>query len=99
MAEEVLSDDKYRLTRKQLRDYKEYPLSIRILKAICRIDFLYAIYLKALDNEKINTKFIVNQRRLRQIPFGAENGDAHELTSEEEIQNIISRIRTAIETR
>lgn len=99
MAEEVLSDDRYKLTRRQLRDYKEYPLSIRVLKALCRIDGLYSIYLKMLDNDKINWKFIVNQRKLRQIPFDKQAKDTHELASEEEIQSIIARIKTAIETK
>ena len=87
----------FKLTRKQLRDYKEYPLSIRILKALCRIDGLYSIYLKMLDNDRINWKFIVNQRKLRQIPFEKEEKDVHEKASQEEINVIISRIRSAIE--
>ena len=100
MAEEVLKDDYYKLTREQLCNYQGYTPIMKLVKALCRIDFLYNVYLWMLSNEKLQLGFLKRQRRIRKTirdsAYEAEKADAHELTSEEEIQSIISRIDYAL---
>ncbi len=98
MAEEVLQDDYYRLTKEQLCNYKEYSIGTKIIRALCRIGFLYNGYLKLIANESLQWKFLQNQRKLRQRAYDAEKNDAHEITSEEEIQMIINKICGALKT-
>lgn len=96
MAEEVLKDDYYRLTKEQLCGYQEYSIGTKMIKALCRVDFLYNIYLKMLSNEKLQWSFLKHQRCIRNKAYEAEKADAHELTSEDEIQFIIGRIDHAL---
>ena len=98
MAEEILQDDSYKLTAKQIREIHDYPLSVRVQKAICRVDFLYRIYLKMIDNEELTWGFLVRQRQLRQKAYVTEKEHAHELTSEQEMGEIIDRIAKALES-
>lgn len=97
MAEEVLRDDYYRLTKKQLRSYKDYSIPTRIIKTLCRIDALYGVYLKLVNNDKLKWSFLEKQRELRKRPFVAEAAEPHELSTEDEINSIIDKIRIAIE--
>ena len=55
MAEEVLKDAAYRLTKEQLKGIRDYPDSVKLMKAICRIDVLYHIYLRLLNNRSMGT--------------------------------------------
>ena len=98
MAEEVLKDDSYKLTARQIREIHNYPLPVRVQKAICRVDFLYRIYLKMINNEKITWGFLVRQRQLRQKAYITEKEHAHELTNEQEMGEIIGRIAKALES-
>lgn len=95
MAEEVLRDDSYKLTPKQIKGIHNYPLTVRAQKAVCRIDLLYSIYLKMVNNEKLAWSFLVRQRQLREKAYVTEKEHAHELTTEMEIEEIIGRIRNA----
>lgn len=97
MAEEVLKDDSYKLTAKQIRGIHNYPLSVRMQKAVCRVDFLYRIYLKMIDNEKLQWGFLIHQRELRRKAYITEREHAHELTDEKEMKEIIGRIAMALE--
>ncbi len=97
MAEEVLSNDYYKLTRAQLHSYQDYSLGTKVLKAFSQIDCLYNVYLRLLTNEKLQWKFLQRQRKIRQKPYDDERNDAHELTSEKEIKEIIDKIRDALE--
>lgn len=96
MAEEVVKDDYYKLTKKQLNSYKEYALGTKVIKAICRIDVIYSIYLSLIKNEKLKWAFLENQRKLRQKAYDDEKNDAHELTNETEILTIINKISRAL---
>lgn len=98
MAEDVLKDDVYRLTKEQLKEIHAYPRSVKILKALCRVDVIYQIYLRILDNKNLKLSFLEKQRQLRQKAYDNEKAHDHELTSEQEIQEIIRRIRTAEES-
>lgn len=95
MAEEVLKDDSYRLTKEQIKGIHAYSGPVKAIKAVSRIDILYKIYLKLLDNKKLTWPFLENQRRLRQKAYENERAHAHELTDEQEINEIIGRIRKA----
>lgn len=97
MAEEVLGDDSYRLTPQQIKGVHHYPLSVRAMKAICRIGFLYQSYLKLIDNEKLKWGFLERQRALRRKAYETEKEHAHELTSDQEIAEITGKIARALE--
>lgn len=101
MAEEVLHDDSYRLTRKQLKDYKEYSREEKRVRAFVNTPVLYDIYLSMLKNEKLQFGFFKNQRRIRKEKHDYlrdfEKQHEHELTSEKEIDSIINRIIYALE--
>lgn len=96
MAEEVLLDDYYKLTKEQLCNFREYSMATKCLKAVCRIGFLYNLYLKLLQNEKLQWGFLQHQRELRKKPYELQEKCKHELTSEEEIAVITDKIRKAL---
>lgn len=96
MAEEVFREKSYLLTKKQLCNYKEYALGTRIIKKICAIRPLYRWYLKLLGNEKLQWKFLMNQRELRKVPYQLEERLKHERTSQEEMDSIIGKIQKAL---
>lgn len=100
MAEEVLHDDYYRLTKRQLRKYREYGLTERLMRSVIEIKPLYNMYLSLLNNEKIKWNFLRRQRKVREenqkVAMENEIRFAHELASEEEISRIIERIQYAI---
>ncbi len=96
MAEEVLRDDFYLLTSKQIKGVRQDPFPVKLTRAAGRVGFLYNGYLKLLENEKIQWKFLQNQRTLRQRAYDIERAHAHELADEEEIEGIIDKIRKAL---
>lgn len=96
MAEEVLKDDYYRLTREQLSSYHNYDAVTRLIKAVCKIDCLYNVYLALLNNKKLQWNFLESQRKLRQKVYDIEKSNAHELTSDNEINGIIQKINNAL---
>lgn len=102
MAEEVLRDNSYRLSKKQLKDYKEYSKEEKRVRNFVNTPLLYDIYLSMINNQKFKNKFLKNQREIRQekhdylVAF--EKKHEHELTSEKEIDSIINRIRYALES-
>lgn len=102
MAEEVLQDDSYCLTKRQLREYKEYSFAEQFIKWIMKIKPLYSLYHFLLSNEHLQWSFLVKQRKLReknkQVAIENEQRHAHELTSEKEIQAITNRIKYALES-
>ena len=65
------------------------------MKAICRVDVIYQTYLKLLDNRSLKWSFLEKQRQLRQKAYDNEKAHEHELASEQEIQEIIRRIKNA----
>jgi len=103
MAEEVLKDDYYLLSRKQLRGYKKYNMAQYINRIFVGMKPIYRWYLSILNNPHISWKIIERQRTIREqnrkIKIQFEQEHVHELTSEEEIQRIIARIKYAIEAK
>lgn len=101
MAEEVLQDDYYRLTKRQLRAYKEYSKAEQAVWLFNQIKPLHNLYLSLLRNPKIKWSFVEHQRAIREKSkkqiLETEKQHAHELTSEEEIASIIKRIKYALE--
>ncbi|MCR5502494.1 MAG: hypothetical protein K6F53_05770 [Lachnospiraceae bacterium] len=101
MAEEVLKEDCYRLTKKQRTDYKEYTPVQKKVRRFVALRPLYLFYLKLLEKPGFGGKAFENQRRIREeshlLHEKIEKDHAHELTSEEEIGRIIDRIRYALE--
>lgn len=96
MAEEVLQNDRYLLSRKQIEQIREETGIQRLIRKISGIDCLYRIYLKWIENDKIHWHWIENQRKLRKRAYQIEQEHAHELTSPEEIDAIIGKIRKAL---
>jgi hypothetical protein len=99
MAEEVLHDDSYALTKQQLTSYREkQPLAVRVQKKLQCWDWFYDKYKKALADENCHNRWIEKQRALR-----AQKAEAHkrfdiESTSEEEIRGIIDKIKAQLES-
>ena len=64
---------------------------------------LYGIYLALLKNPKLKWPFLERQREIRaeseRRVAEIESQHAHELTSEDEINSIINRIRYALEEK
>lgn len=101
MAEEVLRDDYYRLTKRQLRMYKEYTPMQCLIRLFISMKPVYKFYLSLLKNQKLKWSFLEHQRKIREKEHrritDIEQQHAHELTSEEEIIRIIGRIKHALE--
>lgn len=96
MAEEVIRDPYYDLTKEQLKEYyhKMGPTE-KVTKALTRITPLYDVYLAMLDNDKLRWKWLEQKREARRK---LEN-IAHdfEKTSDEEINAIIRKIAKELE--
>ena len=103
MAEEVLKDNYYRLTKKQLIAYKEYGRAESLMRLFISMKPLYSMYLALLRNPKLKWPFLERQRKIRaeseRRAIEIESQHAHEITSEEEIDSIINRIRYALEEK
>ncbi len=102
MAEEVLQDNYYRLSKKQLIDYKEYSLKAKLVRIFVNSFAIYDLYLSCLNNPKLKSRFWQNQRNIRKRTHDMfreiERQHEHELTSEAEIDSIINRIKFALES-
>ena len=103
MAEEVLRDDYYRLTKRQLKEYKEYSFVQSMVRGFIERKALYCIYLGLLRNRNLKWPILEHQRRIREESqkriYDFEKQHTHELTSEKEINDIIDRIRHALEDK
>ncbi len=101
MAEEVLKDPYYLLTKKQLTDYKEYTPEQKKVRAFVKMRPLYLFYLWLLSKPSLKIGALERQRALRDESHALhekiEKDHAHELTNEEEIEGILSRIRFALD--
>lgn len=96
MAEEVLQDSRYLLNQSQIAQIREETRIQTVIRKISGVDILYRNYLRLIDNEKICWKWIEKQRELRNRAYQIEKEHAHELTSQEEIDSIINKIRKAL---
>lgn len=98
MAEEVLRDPEYALTKEQLKSYrKKQPFMIRVQRKVQRWDWFYDKYQKALTDENCHNKWIMKQRALRARRAEARKRFAIESTSEEEINAIVAKIAAQLE--
>lgn len=93
MAEEVLKDPSYALTKEQLRSYrKKQPAAVRVQKLLQRQDWLYGRYQKALADENCHNRWILRQRELRRKKAKAHERFGIESTSDREIDAIVRKI-------
>ena len=98
MAEEVLKNDSYKLSREQLKGYRAtYAGMTGLIKSLSRCDLLYKPYMKLLKNENLKWSFIERQRQIREGVYRIEQEHSHELTSVGEVEGIINRIANALE--
>lgn len=101
MAEEILKEDYYRLTKRQMKAYKEYGVAQHLVRGFIKMKPLYKVYLSLVENQKLEWSFLEHQRKVREKTYKTalevEEQHAHELTSEEEINRIIKRIKYALE--
>ena len=98
VAEEVLKDDYYKLTREQLRQCRPvYTGATKWVKTLSRCDILYKPYLKLLSMENIKIGFLERQRKIREQAYRIEQEHSHELTSPKEIKEICGRIAKALQ--
>lgn len=94
MAEEIIKDPYFTLTKQQLKAYRsKKPWHIKLQKQLAKIEFLYNIYIKLLSNEEIHGKWIDRQRVRRKKVDEIAEKLKNESTSEEEIDHIIAKIQ------
>lgn len=96
MAEEVIKDPYYNLTKEQLKAYyHRMGAAERLTKALTKIAPLYDVYLAMLECEKPKWKWLEAKRearrKLEQIAFDFEK------TSDEEVTAIIAKIAKELE--
>lgn len=93
MAEEVLADPYYDLTKEQLNSYRtKQPFVTNVMKGISKIDFLYKPYLKLVENENIHWKWLQPMRESRKKVEQIAADKHFEQTNEQEVAAIISKI-------
>ena len=98
MAEEVLKNDSYKLSKEQLKGYKPIYTGVTgLIKSLSKCNLLYKLYLKLLRNENLKWSFIERQRQIREGVYRIEQEHSHELTNTGEIEGIINRIANALE--
>lgn len=98
MAEEVIRNPEYSLTKKQLKSYrKKQPFMIRLQKKVQQWDWFYDKYRKALADENCHNKWIVKQRAMLAQKAEGRKRFAIESTSEEEINAIVAKIAAQLE--
>lgn len=98
MAEEVLRDPSYALTREQLSSYrKKQPMGVKIQKALQRQDWFYDRYRKMLADENCHNKWIEKQRALRRQKAERNKRFAIESTNEQEIAAIVQKIAAQLD--
>ena len=98
MAEEVIRDSYYNLTKEQLKAYyHKMGAAEKITKALTRITPLYNMYLNMLEHSRPKWKWLDKKREERR----KLEGIAHdfEKTSDEEISSIITKISKVIENK
>lgn len=97
MAEEVLRDPYYALTKEQLKAYyhKMGPAE-KLTRALTKITPLYNVYLTMLEHDRPGWKWLERKRAARKKLEGIAH--AFEKTSDEEIAAIISKIAKQLET-
>ena len=100
MAEEVLSNPYYTLTKESLNNYRvKQGVGTRIIHQVSKLDCLYNIYLKLLNNEKIQWKLLQPMRDAhRKIEDTARNL-AFEQTNDIEVQSIVNRIAEQLDNK
>lgn len=102
MAEEVLKDDYYCLSEKQRKAYKEYNFKAKLVRTFVNMPWLYDRYLSMIKNPDTKFPLIAKQRKVREAAHEVcremQAQHEHELTGNEEIKNIIARIKNAVES-
>ncbi|MCM1251809.1 MAG: hypothetical protein NC321_03240 [Clostridium sp.] len=96
MAEEVLQNPYYNLTKEQLKTYyhKMGPAE-KVTKALTKITPLYNVYLTMLENDRPRWKWLEAKREARRkLELVAHD---YEKTSDEEIHAIIAKIAKELE--
>lgn len=97
MAEEVLKNDYFKLTPEQLEQCKPvYTGAMKWIKRLSRCDIIYKPYLKLLSMEGLKIGFLNRQREIRNQAYRIEWEHRHELTSEQEMEEIRRRIDKAL---
>lgn len=98
MAQEVLREDYYRISKEALRVYKPHYTGLTaVSKAVSRCGAVHGLYMKLIDNQKLTWPILEKQRKKRAHVYEIEKEHENELTSEKEIAEIIKRIKNACE--
>ena len=98
MAEEVIKDPSYALTREQLSSYrKKQPVTVKVQKMLQRQDWFYDRYRKMLADENCHNKWIERQRVLRRQKVERNKRFAIERAGEQEIAAIVQKIAAQLE--
>lgn len=98
MAEEVLKDSYYNLTKEQLKAYyHKMGIVEKCQKMLIKITPLYDWYLSKLENENIHWKWLEPMRKSRENLKQIAHDHAYEQASEEEINAIVAKIAALLE--
>lgn len=98
MAEEVLKDSYYNLTKEQLRSYyHKMGILEKCEKMFTRITPLYNWYLDKLEDDSVHWKWLEPMRKSRENLKQIAHDHAFEQASEEEINAIIAKIAALLE--
>lgn len=100
MAEEVLSNQEYALTREQLKSYRsKVSTKLRLQNIFKKCNWGYGLYLKLIENDKLHSKWLDKQREIRDVAQRTQKQIAREITNENEIDMIVQNIKMALEER
>ncbi len=97
MAEEVLANDYYKLSPERLKQCMSVSTGAgKLVRMFTQCDPLYNMYLKLLSMDKFKIGFLERQREIRNQAYRIEMEHSHELTSKQEIKDIMGRIGKAL---
>ncbi len=96
MAEEVINDPYYALTKEQLSSYKpKQSLGGKVVDCLTKITPLYDAYLNLLENDKITWGWLTKKRQMRKKL--TEIAHDFEKTNDEEVAAIVAKIAKQLE--
>ena len=98
IAEEIMHDDKYRLSRCQKIAYNEYSKKQLLERALIAIKPLYQLYIRMLADNRIQNSFFNTQKKIREANYAAIEDDiSDEIVNDSELDAIERKITKSIE--
>lgn len=99
-AEEVYKDDYYKLGKRLLKSYRtSLDAFEKVKRKMAQVTFVYDLYERLLDNEQLDWKWIDKLRKQRDNLSEIIRIHQNEMTTQEEIEEIVERIARVLEQR